>query len=309
MELRHLRYFVAVAEELHFGRAAARLHIAQPPLSQQIRQLEEELDVLLFQRTKRRVELTEAGRAFLVEARRTLAQSEQAVLAAQRAHRGETGRLTIGFVGTAAYQMLPQILRRFRSDFPDVTLTLREMPTHRLQDALDSGEIDVALLRSDVRNKRFHSETLLQEPLVVALAKTHPLAVEKEGVTIQSLAEEPFVMFPREVNTQLYDQIMTLCQQAEFCPQIVQEAIHLQTVLGLVGVGLGVSILPGSIRVVSRADVIYQPLKDVDVTIALCMAWPDGRGTAVCQNFLQTARMVTRLAATDSEHIKIPDYH
>lgn len=302
MELRHLRYFVAVAEELHFGRAAARLHIAQPPLSQQIRQLEEELDVLLFQRTKRRVELTEAGRAFLVEARRTLAQSEQAVLAAQQAHRGETGRLTIGFVGTAAYQMLPQILHRFRSDFPDVTLTLREMPTHRLQDALASGEIDVALLRSNVRNKRFHSETLLQEPLVVALAKTHPLVAEKGGVTIQSLAEEPFVMFPREVNTQLFDQIMTLCQQAEFSPQIVQEAINLQTVLGLVGVGLGVSILPGSIQVVSRADVIYQPLKDVDVTIALCMAWPDGRVTAVCQNFLQTARMVTQSVAIDREH-------
>lgn len=295
MELRHLRYFVAVAEELNFGRAAARLHIAQPPLSQQIRKLEEELNVLLFNRTKRRVALTDAGQAFLVEARRTLAQADQAVLAAQRAHRGEIGSLTIGFVGTAAYQMLPQILRRFRSDYPNVTLTLREMPTHVLEEALDLGEIDVALLRSEVGDKQFASEALLQEPLLVALATTHELARENQGIAIKTLENEPFVMFPRVVNVQLYDQIVALCQQAGFSPKVVQEAIHLQTVLGLVGVGMGVSILPDSIRAVSRADVMYQPLLDVEVTIELCMAWHEARATAVCQNFLQTARIVTQM--------------
>ena len=196
MELRHLRYFVMVAEELHFGRAAARLHISQPPLSQQIKQLETELNVLLLRRTNRRVELTDAGKQFLVEARRVLAQVEQAVQVAQRTHRGEIGHLTVGFVGTAAYQIVPLILQRYRQTYPEVTLTLREMATPEMRVAITMGEIDVGLLRAGVEEPNVATELLLQERLVVAMARGNPLAAQHQGVTMASLATEPFVMFP-----------------------------------------------------------------------------------------------------------------
>ena len=178
MELRHLRYFLAVAEELDFGRAALRLHIAQPPLSQQIRQLEEELGVQLFRRTRRNVSLTEAGQAFLSEAQRTLEQVERAMEVAQRVDRGEQGQLIIGFVGSATYGLLPKLLRAFRERFPEVAFTLRELTTSQQIQALHEQQIHLGVLRPPVAQEEFLFEPLAQDPLIVALPEQHRLATQ-----------------------------------------------------------------------------------------------------------------------------------
>ncbi len=178
MELRHLRYFVAVAEELHFGRAAQRLQMAQPPLSQQIRQLEQELGVELLYRTKRTVRLTEAGLAFLHQARQILVQSEQAIEVAQRASRGEVGRLAIGFVGSATYSLLPTAVRSFRHQFPDVRLMLHEMTTSEQIEALHDDRIQVGFIRPPISDDKLSVETVLQESFVAVLPEAHPLATQ-----------------------------------------------------------------------------------------------------------------------------------
>lgn len=233
MELRHLRYFVTVAEELHFGRAADRLQMAQPPLSQQIRQLEQELGVQLLYRTKRTVQLTESGRVFLQQARQILAQSEQAIEMAQRASRGEVGRLAIGFVGSATYSILPLALRTFRRRFPDVHLLLREMTTTEQIEALHDNQIQLGFVRSPLNDAELSVETILQESFVAVLPKDHVLA-SQDQVLLPSLANEPFVFFPRHLGTGFYDQIVDMCQQAGFTPHVAQEAIQMQTIVSLV---------------------------------------------------------------------------
>jgi DNA-binding transcriptional LysR family regulator len=189
MELRHLRYFITVAEELHFGRAAERLNMTQPPLSQQIRQLEDELGVQLFNRVGRNIELSVAGRVFLEETQQTLVQVEHAVQAARRAARGEIGRLVVGFVGTAAYRVLPSTLRVFQERFPGVEVALREMTTLDQAKALRAEQMDVGFLRPPVDSNGLEIETVFREPLVVALRETHPLTVN-EHLTLEMLAKE-----------------------------------------------------------------------------------------------------------------------
>src|SRR5215813_4414901 len=198
MELRHLRYLVAVAEELHFGRAAIRLHIAQPPLSQQIRQLEEELGVRLFDRSRRRVQLTDAGRLVVQEARRTLAQAGRVAEAARHAAQGSAGLLRVGFSSSAPYTTLPAILRGFRSQFPDVVLNLFERSTEEQLELLADDAIDIGFVRRPVENPResLIIKTILREPLVLALPHDHRLGGQ-HAVHPRSLALEPFILFPR----------------------------------------------------------------------------------------------------------------
>ncbi|HEY9621418.1 MAG TPA: LysR substrate-binding domain-containing protein, partial [Crinalium sp.] len=190
MELRHLRYFMAVAEELHFGRAAERLHMAQPPLSQQIRQLEDELGFSLFHRTKRNVQLTEAGSLFLEGCQKIFEQLDQAIQMGQQASRGEVGKLAIGFVSSAAYNVLPSILQQFHKAFPAIHLALRELTTDQQLQWLRDGRIDVGLLRPPIDDDTFGLTTIFEEPLVVALPETHPLA-EQEQISVRSLINEP----------------------------------------------------------------------------------------------------------------------
>ena len=201
MELRHLRYFVAVAEELHFGRAARRLEMAQPPLSIQIQRLEKELGVKLLERTQRHVGLTAAGRVFLERARRVLEQAELAVHAAQRAGRGETGSLAVGFVGSATYGVLPEVLRLFRRRFPDVDLMLYEMGSTAQQRAVVEGRLHLGLIRTPRDNagldEALAQQVVQREPLVVALPKGHALT-RLETLPLIQLAAEPFILFPRE---------------------------------------------------------------------------------------------------------------
>ncbi len=274
MELRQLRYFVAVAEELHFTRAAGRLHIAQPPLSQQIRQLERELDVTLFARTRRRVELTAAGHAFLCEARRVLSASAAAVRATQRASRGETGRLIVGYAGSVGYRLLPEIIREYRAKHPEVELALDELSTVQQLDALATGRIDVGLVRmAPGQDARFGVELLLREPLLAVLPEEHPLA-RLRRVPLRRLATLPWVFLPRSSGPGLHDQIFTVCRAAGLMPQVVQEVAQISSVVSLVASGVGVSLLPSGVAELGRAGVRYVPLAPPVPYVSAAMIWP-----------------------------------
>lgn len=289
MELRHLRYFVTVAEELHFGRAAQRLQMAQPPLSQQIRQLEAELDVQLLYRTKRTVRLTDAGQVFLQEARHLLIQADQAIAIAQRADRGEVGRLILGFVGSATDSILPVILKAFRQRFPNVQLILDEMTTAEQVEALHNNRIQLGFLRLPLNDENLILETVLQESLVVALPEAHPLATQTH-VSLVSLAEQPFVLSPRHLGAGFYDQIYSLCQQAGFTPQVAQEAIGMPTIVSLVAAELGVALVPASLQNWQRVGVVYKPLADSTPQIELAIAWRQTDTSPVLHQFIEQTR-------------------
>jgi DNA-binding transcriptional LysR family regulator len=291
IELRHLRYFIAVAEELHFGRAAERLHIAQPPLSQQIRQLETELGFQLFHRTKRSVKLTEAGQVFFTESQRLLRQLAQAVEMGRQTSRGEVGQLVIGFVSSTAYNVLPDILRSFRATVPTVKLELHELTTDQQLQWLRENRLDVGLLRPPVEDSAFQLSIIFQEPLVVALPETHPLATEIE-ISPQSLALESFIIFPRTLAPGLYDQIISFCQQAGFSPTIVQEAIQMQTIISLVAAGIGVAIVPLSLQNLQRTGVVYKRFNQETPQAAIALIYkPDDTAPAV-QKFLEIVQQV-----------------
>jgi len=263
MELRHLRYFVALSEELHFGRAAQRLGISQPPLSQQIQALERSLNARLFARTNRRVELTDAGRAFLVEARATLAQAERAMAVVGQAERGEIGEIRIGFMPSAP--LIPGFTRTvlaFRHDFPGVRLVLQEQVTTQQIDELVEGSLQVGFIRSPDEPELpdvLAAIEMSREPLMVFLRADHPLA-RGRALAPAALAAEPFVFFPRNSGTSLYDQVMELCRKAGFSPRVEQEARANATILGLVAAGLGISILPAALRGIAVKNVVSRPL-------------------------------------------------
>ena len=261
MELRHLRYFRTVAIELHFGRAAEKLHIAQPPLSYQIRQLETELGFELFHRTKRSVVLTPAGQVFLTQVDRIFQQLEQAIEIGRKTSRGELGQVSIGFVGSATYNILPLMLQQFRDRYPQVQIELHELTTDRQLIWLHEGKIDIGLMRPPIIEPGVSSQVIFQESLVVVLPIIHQLATTTT-IDLASLAPEPFILFPRQLAPGLYDPIITLCQAAGFSPLVVQECIQMQTIVSLVSANLGVSILPASIQEVQRYGVVYKPIQN-----------------------------------------------
>jgi DNA-binding transcriptional LysR family regulator len=293
MELRHLQYFIAVAEELHFSRAAQRLHISQPPLSQQIRGLEDELGVKLFERTKRQVHLTEAGKVFLERSTRVLAQLEQAIEVTQQIGRGEVGRLAIGFVGSATYTVLPDILSVFREQFPAVELRLDELTTVEQIQALYHKQVDVGIVRSAIIEPGLSVECILQESLVLALPETHPFSVQTK-VSLSTLASESFILFPAKMGPIFYEQIITICQQAGFRPKVTQEAVQMQTIIGLVAAGLGIAIVPASLQNFHRSGVIYRPLQEQIPKTGLYLAWRQHDYSPVIREFLRLAWKTTQ---------------
>lgn len=298
MELRHLRYFVAVAEELHFGRAAVRLHMAQPPLSQQIRQLETEIGVTLFARTNRRVELTPAGEVFLREARAILDQVDQAVIQAQRANLGEAGWLGIGFVGSVTYDVLPATLRRFRERYPDVELVLQELMGDEQEQAIREHRIHVGFRRvgfqsTGLADAEILSEELIQEPLVVAVSSTHALAT-RESVALRELANEPFILFRQTASYSYGTYIVHLCQEAGFTPREVQQVDEIQTAISLISAGIGVTLVPSSVQHLRREGVIYLPLAAPTPNIGLVMAYRAGDTSPILPHFLTIAREAVR---------------
>ena len=288
MELRQLRYFLAVAEELSFVRAAERLQIAQPPLSRQIRQLEQEMGVELFRRTKRRVELTEAGEAFVIEARQILAQVEQGIGTAQRASRGEIGRLVVGFEGSSTYDVIPMSLKIYRDRFPEVELVVYALTTEEQIEALLEGRIDLGFVVSPLNDSRLVIETILSESLVVALPQNHPLSTQSE-VEVQQLESEPFITFQRDRGCGLYDRVITLCQMAGFSPRVIQEADEMQVILGFVAAGLGISLLSASVEHFQRPGVVYRSLRS-STKVTLAMAWQRDKPSAVRRAFVEVVR-------------------
>jgi DNA-binding transcriptional LysR family regulator len=270
-DLRVIRSFVAVAEQQSFGRAAESLDLAQPSLSLQIKKLEQELGVQLFRRTSRNVELTDAGAALLAEARALLAQAQIAVDTARNAGRGETGKLTIGFYDSAPLMIVPALLGRFRSRYPNVHLDFVELSTRQQLARLARGEIDVAILRGPVADKEIASRHIADESLLVAIPEAHPLAA-REAIAPPALRDEPFVLSTRAKGSALYDEIIILCHKHGFSPHVAQEANETHTVCGLVAAGIGVSIVPSSVRALHVPGIAYRPLRP-RATIQRCVAW------------------------------------
>ncbi len=288
MELRHLRYFVAVAEELHFGRAADLLGISQPPLSQQIQALEQELGVRLFERSNRHVALTDAGRLFLEETRQTLAQVSKSVDVVRRAEQGEIGELQIGFTASAPFvSIIPRAVFAFRQAFPAVHLDLQEMTSRQVSQALLEKKLQIGMIRPLELPAELDAVELLREPLVALLHAGHPLAGEQDqGLALAELANEPFVFFPRSYGSGLYGQLFNLARQAGFSPRITQEAHEALTIIGLVAAGLGVSVLPASFRRIRIDGVVFRTLTDTDATTAVWLVKRRQERSPLAQAFI-----------------------
>jgi len=286
MDLKKLRYFIAVAEELHFNRAAQKLNMTQPPLSQQIQVLEEELGVKLLERTKRQVRLTTAGAIFLEEARNIVAHLERSIKMTQLASEGKIGNLSIGFVDSAAGGMMVNVLKEYRERFPDVQLTLSEMTSAEQLKALHDGEIDVGFHRLLDPSKHITSRLFTNESLVAVLPKTHPLA-DQPTVSLHALAEEPFILSPHHMGASFHDLIIDFCRQHGFQPRIVQEAVQMYTIVNLAAAGIGISIVPSSVSVFQRSDVVFRSFDEDTPRVPLYTAWKTEKSETVLTHFLK----------------------
>lgn len=295
LDLRSLRYFVAVAEELHFARAALRLHMTQPPLSQAIQALEQQLGHALFERNKRQVSLTTAGLALLPEARRLLKDAEQLPSLVARAALGESGRLSLAFVSTVDYSVLPPLLRQFRRCYPQVEIELREATSDmQIQDLLQQ-RIDAGLLIAplpDKTNGLLAYRSVLQEPLVLALPAdfvgTEQFKQHIGEDNLLHLADQlPLIIFPRRIAPALHDAILTCFRAAGVTPTIGQQAIQMQTIVSLVSAGLGLALVPQSVSNLQRPGVVYLPLAEHTPTVETGLAWRRDHVSPVLRGFLQ----------------------
>ena len=287
MELSHIRYFVAAAEELHFGRAAKRLHITQPSLSKRVAKLEEELGVKLFHRTRREVWLTEAGDAFLEGARLVLEDAQRATEEARKAARGELGKLEVGFFSPAIYGILPEILKSYHERFPAVRVTLHEWTSTVQLERLREAKIEIGFMRAPVEEEGFLTEHVFLEPIVAALPEDHPQA-RREVVPPEELADDPFIMVPRHKEPNSFDRYVSICQRAGFSPKITQEVFEIHAIVGLVATGMGVAFVPGSIRNFKRPGLVYRPLEDPEAHIGTAVVRRSARPSPVLRTFLDT---------------------
>lgn len=287
MELRHIRYFLAVAEEAHFTRAAAKLGIGQPPLSQQIKDLEKEVGVQLFRRVPHGAELTPAGAAFLEEVRHMPAAAERAIRTARRASKGETGSLKVGFTASAAFSVVvPKSVRDFRRAYPDVELLLEEGNTTQLVNGLESGSIDLAFLRPGFEGSdKFQLRMLSQEPMVIALPAGHRCAKQK-SIKLADLRNEPVLLFPRAIGSKLYDTVIGACRKAGFEPLLGQVAPQIASVVNLVAAELGFSIVPSSMAQVQVNGVVYRAIDGAAPIAQLALAFKKGATSPLVRNFI-----------------------
>lgn len=290
IELRQLRYFVAVAEEMHFGRAAARLHMTQPPLSQTIQSLEAVLGTPLFFRTRRSVALTPAGLALLPEARRLLMQAGSLPDLARRAATGASGRLSLAFVSTADYSVLPPLLREFREHYPQVQIELREATTDVQLDDLGQGRIDAGLLISPLPDKlrdELDYASMLSEPLILAAPQGLRALRGKKAIALKTVSDMPLIIFPRRIGPAFHDAILACFRDAGLTPHIGQEAIQMQTIVGLVSAGMGIALVPQSVSNLKRPGVEYRLLSDRTPMIETGLAWRRDNSSPVLQAFLK----------------------
>ncbi|TSJ59722.1 LysR family transcriptional regulator [Atlantibacter subterraneus] len=273
IELRHLRYFVAVAEELHFGRAAARLNISQPPLSQQIQILEAQVGAKLLARTNRSVSLTAAGAQFLADSRQILSQVEAAAVRAARLHQGETGELRIGFTSSAPFiKPISDSLSQFRRGYPDVHLQTLEINTRAQIAPLNEGELELGLMRNTHLPDTLDWQLILREPLMAMVHRENPLAA-RPTISLRELADQPFVFFDPHVGTGLYDDILGLLHRFDVQPLIAQEVGEAMTIIGLVAAGLGVSILPASFQRIQLNEMRWLPITEADAVSEMWLVW------------------------------------
>lgn len=271
MELRHLRYFVAVAEERNFTRAAQRLHIAQPPLSRQIQQLEETLGVQLFERNARPLRLTETGKFFYSHAVQLLAQTSELESMTRRVGNIERS-LSVGFVGSTLYGMLPKIIRRFRDENKTVELSLHEMSTMDQIRALKDGQIDVGFGRIRHEDANIRRVVLREEKLIVALPVGHPLSTLKPVLSLRDLVNETLIIFPKAPRPSYADQVLAAFSDRSLAPRRIYEVRELQIALGLVAAGEGISVVPSSVHGLKRDDVTYKELDDPTLVSPLIMS-------------------------------------
>jgi DNA-binding transcriptional LysR family regulator len=291
VDIRHLRYFQAVAEELHFGRAAARLAIAQPALSRQIQQLEAELGTPLLRRTQRRVELLPAG-ALLLERSRAIQQELARTLTdVRRTGTGELGRLALGFIHSSTYGLLPSIIGRFRKLYPGIELELHEMPITAQHAALLRGTIDLGLLRVQAAPAELEVVPVMSDPFVLALPSRHPLA-GRSRVRLKEVAGDPFVMFGKAESPLFHSRVQAMCEQAGFAPRVVQHATQIHTVVGLVGAGLGVAVVPASGRNLHPRQVRFVQIADKAEPVHVALAWRRGQETPAIRSFRKVTQDV-----------------
>jgi DNA-binding transcriptional LysR family regulator len=280
---------VQVANELSFTRAAAKLLVAQPSLSQQIKSLERELKVPLFRRTKRKVELTAEGEFFLLEARELVHKAEQAMDDVRRMARGQLGRLRIGYTQSSIYDVLPLLLRRFRDSHPEIEIKLERPALTPVQvDALEKRLIDVALLRPPIRSDQLSLLTVRQEVFMAALSGRHPFA-SRGSLDLVDLAEEDFITLPLRDGSVLLAETISLCQRAGFVPRVRQEAAELDTILRLVAADLGIAIVPSATASLWLPDVVFKPLAGKSPRLETCLAWRSVDDSAIVRDFVNVA--------------------
>ncbi|HSW15403.1 MAG TPA: LysR family transcriptional regulator [Solimonas sp.] len=291
MELRHLRYFVAVAEELHFTRAAQKLGLGQPPLSQQIQALERELGTPLFRRLPRGVALTEAGRCFLDDARSILASVERATEQARRVAAGNLGRLRVGMINSAPFHpFVPRVIREFGQRYPEVALSIDENSTPALAAAVLAQQADIAFVRPLLGDSSgLTTEHLFDEDMLVALPQGHPLA-RFRTLSLWALASENFVLFPRLVGSGLYDEIIAACQRSGFSPRVTQEASQVTSIVNLVAAGLGVSLVPASMQQVNSEGVTYRAIAGDGPRARMSLIYREGEDSPTVANLVALAR-------------------
>lgn len=294
MELRHLTAFVAVAEELHFGRAAKRLHMAQPPLSQQIRQLEKELDVQLFERSTRSVRLTSAGESFLGPVRRVLDDLDIAVRVAKSAGRGEFGRVSVGFAGASSHAAVPRLVRAVRAAHPGIELVMHgQTYSNRALDLVVEGALDLGFVRLPVTQPLVDTRVIYEEELVCALPSDHRLAGE-ERIDVADLAGEPFVSFPAGAGSSLRDAMVEACERAGHYPRVVQEAPDSYTILAMVATGVGVTLTLSSCMHIQQSDLVYRRLVGEPVVLRTALAWRRDNPSAALRSVLAVSEKVLR---------------
>jgi DNA-binding transcriptional LysR family regulator len=293
LELRHLRYFVAVAEELHFSRAAQRLRIAQPPLSQQIRKLEEHIGCPLFRRNSRMVALTAAGETLLERSRYILRRLDEDLESVRRVGRGEIGTLTVGFIGSAMLTVLPALIGSYRQRFAKVDLRLRELTTSSLVDAIRQGAVDLGFLRDAGPAEDLILETVVAERFVVALSEKHPLAKRKK-ISLVDLKNDSLILFARELGPLAWDKTIALCETSGFRPAIVQDAPEWLTVLRLVSSGLGFSIAPACVATIRTPGVVCRELTKCPTLTNIELARRSDHLNPIMETFLAEARNIFR---------------
>lgn len=286
--LRTLRYFMVLAEELHFGRAAARLNMSQPPLSQQIRQLEDSLGVALFARSHHSVELTPAGRSFREQVPLVFQQLEKAVTATRLTARGQIGRLEIGVISSSLVGVVPEALELFRTRHPQVEWQLHELPPAEQIAALVERRIDICLFRLPQEHEGLEREILMQEEVMVALPRSHPLAVRRM-LSLADLGDQPFIMFELR-RSRLADYLYECCVRAGFVPQIRQQVVEVQSMLSLVGANMGVALMPASMMPLAPPHVVFRPIGPQAPLIPLYAIYRQGDTSPTLANFLAILR-------------------